>query len=475
MENTMVNRLVGRLTKKESLDRYLDKDSLLEKSMDAKDLLLLGVGTVIGTGIFILPGTVAALYSGPGIVLSFVLAALVCATAAMCYAEFSSALPVAGSAYSYGNIVFGEFTGWVIGWALILEYMLSVAAVSTGWSAYLVSFLKGMGITVPKAITGSFDPAHGTYVNIFAILIVLAISLLLTQGVKTSTRINNIIVVAKIAIIILFVVVGIFYVKPSNWSPFAPYGYGSHGIMRGASLVFYAYLGFDCVSASAAEVKNPRRNMPIGIIGTLVICTLLYMAVAAVLTGMVSYTKLNVAAPVSFALQVVNQNWVAGIISIGALAGMFTMMLSMIYSSSRLIYSIGRDGLLPKGLGKVNMKHQVPTHSLGAVTIVIAIMGGLVSLDRLTQLVNIGTLIAFTMMSLGVLPLRKRTDIENKGFKVPLYPVLPIISAGLCIWMLLQLPLDTWIVSGIWFALGVILYASYGVWHSQLHHEKLSE
>lgn len=466
MENTAINRLVGRLTKKETLDRYLDKDSRLTKTMDAKDLLLLGVGTVIGTGIFILPGTVAALYSGPGIVMSFVMAALVCATAAMCYAEFSSALPVAGSAYSYGNIVFGEFIGWVIGWALILEYMLSVAAVSTGWSAYLVSFLKGMGITVPKAITGSFDPAHGTYINIFAIVIVLAIALLLTQGVKTSTRINNIIVVAKIVIILLFVVVGMFYVKPSNWSPFAPYG--SHGIMRGASLVFYAYLGFDCVSASAAEVKNPRKNMPIGIIGTLIICTLLYMAVAAVLTGMVSYTKLNVAAPVSYALQLVNQNWVAGIISIGALAGMFTMMLSMIYSSSRLIYSIGQDGLLPKGLGKVEAKHQVPSHSLAAVTIVIAIMGGLVSLDRLTQLVNIGTLIAFTMMSIGVLPLRKRKDIENKGFKVPLYPVLPIISAGLCIWMLIQLPAETWIVSLIWFALGVILYASYGVWHSQL-------
>lgn len=467
MENTVVSRVFGRLTKKESLDRYLDKDSLLEKSMDAKDLLLLGVGTVIGTGIFILPGTVAALYSGPGIVMSFVLAALVCATAAMCYAEFSSALPVAGSAYSYGNIVFGEFIGWVIGWALILEYMLSVAAVSTGWSAYLVSFLKGVGINVPKAITGSFDPAHGTYFNLFAILIVLAISLLLTQGVKTSTRINNVIVVAKIAIIILFVIVGMFYVKPSNWSPFAPYG--SHGIMRGASLVFYAYLGFDCVSASAAEVKNPKKNMPIGIIGTLIICTLLYMAVAAVLTGMVSYTKLNVAAPVSFALQLVNQNWVAGIISIGALAGMFTMMLSMIYSSSRLIYSIGRDGLLPKGLGKINMKHQVPSHSLLTVTLVIAVMGGLVSLDRLTQLVNIGTLIAFTMMSLGVLPLRKRQDLENTGFKVPLYPYLPIISAGLCIWMLLQLPLDTWIVSGIWFAIGVVIYVTYGVRHSQLN------
>ncbi|KRM77919.1 APC family permease [Secundilactobacillus collinoides] len=467
MENTGINRLVGRLRQKETLDRYLDKDKKLTKTMDAKDLLLLGVGTVIGTGIFILPGTVAALYSGPGIVLSFVLATLVCATAAMCYAEFSSALPVAGSAYSYGNIIFGEFIGWIIGWALVLEYMLSVAAVSTGWSAYLISFLKGFGISIPKALTGSFDPAHGTYINIFAVVIVLAISLLLTQGVKTTTRINNVIVVAKIAIIILFVVVGMFYVKPSNWHPFLPYG--PHGVMRGASLVFYAYLGFDCVSASAAEVKNPKKNMPIGIIGTLIICTVLYVAVAGVLTGMVSYTKLNVAAPVSYALQLVNQNWVAGIISIGAMAGMFTMMLSMIYSSSRLIYSIGRDGLLPKRLGKISDKHQVPTVSLTAVTIVIAVMGGLVSLDRLTQLVNIGTLIAFTMMSIGVIPLRRRPDIKNDGFRVPWYPVLPIISALLCIWMLSQLPAETWIVSGIWFAFGLVLYFAYGIWHSQLH------
>lgn len=273
--------------------------------MNAKDLVMLGVGAVIGTGIFILPGTVAALYSGPAIVISFILATIVCTFAAMCYAEFSSALPIAGSAYSYGNIVFGEVIGWVLGWALILEYMLAVASVSTGWSAYFLSFIKGFGISVPKALTGPFDPAHGTYINIFAIIIVLLIGLIISRGAKTSIMVNNIIVVVKIAIIFLFLAVGLFYVKPTNWVPFMPFGV--KGIMTGASLVFFAYLGFDVVSASAAEVKNAKKNMPIGIIGTLLICTILYILVAAVLTGMTSYTKLNVSDPVSFALHLVNQ------------------------------------------------------------------------------------------------------------------------------------------------------------------------
>lgn len=459
---------IGRYFKKESLDRYLLKDAQLEKTMDGKDLVMLGVGAVIGTGIFILPGTVAALYSGPGIVLSFILATIVCAFAAMCYAEFSSSIPVAGSAYSYGNIVFGEVIGWILGWALILEYMLAVAAVSTGWSAYFLSFLRGFGISIPKALTGPFDPAHGTYFNLFAIVIVLFVSFIISKGAKTSIAVNNMIVIIKILIIFLFIIVGLFYVRPSNWSPFLPYG--THGVLKGASLVFYAYLGFDVVSASAAEVKNPKKNMPFGIIGTLTICTILYIAVAGVLTGMTSYTKLNVSDPVSFALQLVHQNWAAGIISIGALAGMFTMMVSMIFSSSRLIYSIGRDGLLPKALGKIEKKHRTPQVSLAAVTIVIAIMGGLVSLDRLTQLVNIGTLIAFTFISIGIIPLRKRKDIDNTGgFKVPFYPVLPIVSAGLCIFMLSQLPLDTWIVSSIWFLFGLVIYFTYGSRHSTLN------
>lgn len=459
---------LARIFRRKNLDNYLKSDQHFAKTMSAKDLMSLGIGAVIGTGIFILPGTIAAQYSGPGIVLSFLLAAVVCSTAAMCYAEFASVLPVAGSAYSYGNLVFGEIIGWILGWALILEYVLAVAAVANAFGAYFKSFLAGFGVNLPTAITGPYDPSHGTYGNIIAILVVFLISWLLNRDMRESMRINNAIVIVKIAIIILFVVVGIFYVKPANWQPFAPFG--SKGILRGASTVFFAYLGFDVVSASAAEVKNPKRNMPIGIIGTLIVATVLYMMVAIVLTGMVHYTKLNVADPVALALTLVHQNWTSGIISLGALAGMFTMMVTMIYSSSRLIYSVGRDGLLPKFLGKIDHQTGTPKHSLAVITVVIAVLGGFVPLAQLTNLVNIGTLVAFLFVSFGIIRLRHLDNLpHNTGFQVPFYPVLPIVSGLLCFYMMLQLPAETWIASSIWFALGLIIYFSYGLRHSRLN------
>ena len=459
--------MFSKFLRKESLDRYLESDRHFAKTLSAFDLIALGIGAVIGTGIFILPGTVAATNSGPGIILSFFFSAIVCALAAMCYAEFSSALPVAGSAYSYGNLVMGEIIGWILGWALILEYMLAVAAVSTGWAAYFNSFIEGFGLHVPKAISGSFDPAHGTYVNLVAVLIVVAISFLLSRGMSTSMKINNWAVIIKIAIILIFIVVGIFFVKPHNWHPFLPYKMS--GVFQGAATVFFAYLGFDAVSSSAAEVKNPKRNMPIGIIGTLLVATILYMAVSVVLTGMVKYTHLDVANPVAFAMQVAHQDWAAGVISIGALIGMFTMMVTMIYSSSRLVYSIGRDGLLPTFLNKITEKHKIPLNALIAVTIIIAFMGGLVPLDQLTSLVNIGTLLAFTFVSFGIIPLRRRKDIKNEGgFKVPWYPVLPIVSGLACIAMLTQLQLETWVGAGIWFLIGLVIYFAYGFRHSKI-------
>ncbi|AUV72376.1 amino acid permease [Lactiplantibacillus plantarum subsp. plantarum] len=454
-----------RIFQKEDLERYLQKDSHFERTLSAVDLIALGIGAVIGTGIFILPGTVAATKAGPGIILSFVLAAIVCAVAAMCYAEFASVLPIAGSAYSYGNIVYGEMIGWIIGWALVLEYVLAVATVAVGWAAYFNSFIAGFGLKLPKAITGSFDPAHGTYINVIAILIVCLIAWIIDTGLKTSIRLNNIIVVVKLAIIVLFLLVGSFYVKPSNWTPFAPFG--GTGILKGAAVVFFAYLGFDAVSSSAAEVKNAKRNMPIGIIGTLVICTIFYILVSGVLTGMVSYKQLNVDDAVAFALQLVHQNFVAGIISIGALAGMFTMMVTMIYSSSRLLYSIGRDGLLPRFLGKID-KHHAPKNAMLTVTIVISILAGLIPLDQLANLVNIGTLIAF--VSFGILLLRRNPKLNAiKGFRVPLYPVLPIISGLLCLFMMTQLSMETWLASLVWFLLGLIIYFGYGIRHSRMN------
>ncbi|MGA3432218.1 amino acid permease [Lactiplantibacillus plantarum] len=456
-----------RIFQKEDLERYLQKDSHFERTLSAVDLIALGIGAVIGTGIFILPGTVATTKAGPGIILSFVLAAIVCAVAAMCYAEFASVLPIAGSAYSYGNIVYGEMIGWIIGWALVLEYVLAVATVAVGWAAYFNSFIAGFGLKLPKAITGSFDPAHGTYINVVAILIVCLIAWIIDTGLKTSIRLNNIIVVVKLAIIVLFLLVGSFYVKPSNWTPFAPFG--GTGILKGAAVVFFAYLGFDAVSSSAAEVKNAKRNMPIGIIGTLVICTIFYILVSGVLTGMVSYKQLNVDDAVAFALQLVHQNFVAGIISIGALAGMFTMMVTMIYSSSRLLYSIGRDGLLPRFLGKID-KHHAPKNAMLTVTIVISILAGLIPLDQLANLVNIGTLIAFAFVSFGILLLRRNPKLNAiKGFRVPLYPVLPIISGLLCLFMMTQLSMETWLASLVWFLLGLIIYFGYGIRHSRMN------
>ncbi len=455
------------IMRKESLDRYLGEDKLFVKSMNARDLMAIGIGTVIGTGIFILPGTIAANSAGPGVSLSFLFSAIVCALAAMCYAEFASALPVAGSAYSYGNVVFGEFFGWLLGWALVLEYMLAVASVSTGWAAYFNTLLEGAGIHLPKALSGPFDPAHGTYVNIVAVVIVLLITIMLAHGMQSSIRINNIAVFLKIAIILIFIIVGFFFIKPKNYHPFLPYH--MKGVIHGATIGFFAYLGFDCVSSSAAEVKNPKRNMPLGIIGTLAVATVLYTGVAVVLTGMVKYTKLDVANPVAFALQMVNQDWLAELLSIGALIGMFTMMVSMIYSSSRLIYAIGRDGLLPSFLGKLDKKSHSPQIALWIVAIIIAIMGGLVSLDQLTSLVNIGTLFAFMLVSFGIIPLRKRKDIGNRGgFKVPLYPVLPIISGLACLGMMTQLKMETYIGAAIWFGIGIIIYFTYGYWHSKL-------
>lgn len=464
--------LLQRMFKKESLDRYMADDNRLAKTLTAKDLIGLGIGAVIGTGIFILPGTVAATTAGPGIVISFIIAAVICGMAAMAYAELSSAMPIAGSAYSYGNVIFGEVVGWVLGWALILEYLLAVAAVSTGWSAYFAHLINPV-MKLPTAISGSFDPAKGTYINLVAVVIVLLISWMLSYGLSGSKKIQNIMVLVKIAIIILFIVVGFFFVKSSNLHPFIPKrlngAFGIQGVLAGASMVFFAFLGFDAVSTSAAEVKNPKRDMPIGIIGTLIVAAVLYALVSLVLTGMVPFKELNVGDPVAFALTSVGQNWASLVVTIGALAGMFTMMVTMIYSGSRLVYSIGRDGLLPKKLGKIDMHSSQPKNALKLVTIVIAVLGGLVPLDRLTELVNMGTLLAFMFVSIGVIPLRRRTDMKHDGYRMPGYPVLPILSAAFSLFLMTQLKLATLITAAIWFVLGLILYLTYGIKHSKLN------
>ena len=343
--------------------------------------------------------------------------------------------------------------------------MLSVAAVSAGWASYFNSLLHSFGLHIPHHFEGSFDPLNGTYLNLWAVISVLLIGILLSRGMKASMKFNNAAVLIKIAIIFIFIGVGLFFIKPKNYQPFTPYG--TTGVLRGATTVFFAFLGFDVVSSSAAEVKNPKKNMPIGIIGTLIVAALLYMGVSVVLTGMVNYKQLDVANPVAYALKVVNQGWVADLLSIGAIVGMSTMMLTMIYSSSRLIYSIGRDGLLPSFLGKID-KHGLPENALWIVTIVIAIMGGLFSLEELTSLVSIGTLLAFTFVSFGVILLRRRKDIPEGDFKVPFYPVIPILSGLACIGMMCFLSVKTYIFASVWFLFGLFIYCVYGYKHSKI-------
>lgn len=441
----------------------------LQKNLGPFDLILLGVGAIVGTGIFILPGTVAAMHSGPGIIFSFIIAAIVCILAGMCYSEFSSALPVTGSAYTYSYVVYGELIAWLVGWALLLEYGLATAAVATGWSGYFLSLLAGFNVHLPVAISGAFNPEAGTYINLPAVLIVLVIGFLLTLGIKESARFNAMMVFVKVAVILLFIAVGAFYVQPENLMPIAPFGVD--GILTGAALVFFAYLGFDAVSSAAEEVRNPQRNMPIGIIGSIVLCTALYIGVSVVLTGIVPYTELNVTNPVSFAMQIVGQDWVAGVISLGAIVGMTTVILVMLYGGTRLLMAFGRDGLLPKVMCEISKKRKTPVKNTWIFTLLIAFCAGIIPLDKLTELVNMGTLIAFTMVSAGILYLRKNKSVPSGGFKVPFYPLLPILSFVACIFLILQLSFITWIACGVWFLIGLVVYFFYGKHHSLMDNQ----
>ncbi|MGC7930911.1 APC family permease [Lysinibacillus sp. VIII_CA] len=457
------------LFRKKEIEELLQNEGTiqLKKTLGAFDLLLLGVGAIVGTGIFILPGTVAATHAGPGIVFSFIIAAIVCAVAGMCYSEFASSVPVTGSAYTYGYIVFGEIVAWLVGWALLLEYGLAVAAVATGWSSYLNSLLAGFHIVLPQAISGAFNPAAGTYINVPAIFIIFATAFLLTLGIKESTRFNSWMVFLKVAVILLFIGVGVFYVKPTNWEPFLPFGI--RGVFSGAALVFFAYLGFDAVSSAAEEVKNPQRNMPIGIIGSLLICTVLYVAVSMVLTGIVPYHALNVSDPVSYVMQLVHQDWIAGIISLGAVVGMMTVILVMSYGGTRLLYALGRDGLLPKSMAELSPKFKTPVKNTWIFALLVALCADFVPLSKLAELVNMGTLVAFTIVSIGVVYLRKNKNIPSGGFKVPFFPVLPILSFLLCLFLISQLSILTWIACGIWFIIGLIVYLAYGRKNSEMN------
>jgi APA family basic amino acid/polyamine antiporter len=456
------------LLRKKSITQLIQQSNqkTLNRTLSALDLTMLGIGAIIGTGIFVLTGVVAAEAAGPALILSFVLSGIACALAAFCYAEFASSVPISGSVYTYTYATLGEIFAFLIGWDLMLEYLLATAAVATGWSAYFQALLEGFGIRLPAILASAPGSAEGGIINLPAIMIIFIITALLSKGIKESTRVNNIMVFIKLAVIVAFIISGIFYVKPENWTPFAPFGF--EGIITGAATVFFAYIGFDAVATAAEEVKQPQRDVPIGIITSLTVCTLLYIIVSLILTGMVPYSQLNVADPVSFALQFVGQNSLAGIISVGAITGITTVLLVMMYAQVRVSFAMSRDGLLPKKLSTVHPTFKTPFQNTWMTGSIAAVIAGFVDLTTLAHLVNMGTLAAFSLISIAVISLRKTHPNLKRAFKVPFVPVLPAISALLCIYLMTSLPAITWISFVIWISIGLIIYFGYARRHSNL-------
>lgn len=458
--------------KKVPVSSYLKADARLHRSLKARDLVALGIGAVIGTGIFILPGHEAAQHAGPAVAVAFLLAAIVSGIVGMAYAEFSSAMPVAGSAYSFGSVIYGEIVGWILGWALLLEYFLAVSAEATGFASYFNdNILQAMGLNLPPALQAG--PMEGGVVNLSALLIGLLVAAIIYQGVNLSKRIEDWMVVLKVAIIILFIVVGIFYIKSSNYVPFYPHKFrtapwGVGGISTAAATVFFAFIGFDALASNSAETIDPGKNVVKGILGTVLVAVLLYVSFSLVLTGMVNYKLLNVDDPAAYALKVVGLNAWNKLITLGALIGIFTAMITMLLGGSRLLYALGRDGLLPKSMGQVNSEKMIPEKAIIVATVVAAVFAGLVPLMQLASLINAGTLLAFALISFGIIPLRKRKDIKNTGFKMPFYPVLPIISGLLSVYFIIMLPKLTKIMVSFWILLGLIVYFAFGYRHSKL-------
>ncbi|SFD35304.1 amino acid/polyamine/organocation transporter, APC superfamily [Bacillus sp. 491mf] len=445
----------------------------LDRTLGALDLTMLGVGAIVGTGIFVLTGVVAAKHSGPAIILSFALAALACAFAAFCYAEFASSVPVSGSVYTYTYATLGEVFAFLIGWDLMLEYLLATSAVANGWSAYFQSLLKGFGIQIPTILASAPGAGKGGIIDLPAVCIILIMTVLLSRGVRESARVNNIMVLIKLAVVLLFIFAGVKYVKPENWTPFMPFGFD--GVMVGAATVFFAFIGFDAVSTAAEEVKRPQRDLPIGIIASLLICTVLYIVVSLILTGIVPYGKLNISDPVAFALQFIGKDGLAGVISVGAITGITTVMLVMMYGQVRVSYAMSRDGLLPNRFSKVHPKFKTPFLNTWITGVVAALISGLVDLSVLAHLVNIGTLSAFTLVAIAVIVMRKTHPDLPRAFKAPLVPILPALTVIFCLYLMLQLPAITWKSFGIWMVIGIGVYFLYSRKNSALHKEPSDE
>ncbi|GMQ73430.1 APC family permease [Tetragenococcus halophilus] len=453
--------------------RPIEKNSFntLKRELKLKDLIMLGIGAIIGTGIFVVTGQASADYAGPASMISFIIAALVVILNGICFAEFASRVPVSGGPYSYMYVVFGELTAWIAGWLLICEYMLAVSTVASGWSGYFQGFLSNWGIQLPQALTAGYNPEEGTYIDLIAALIMILVTLWVTQEAKKALRLNNAMVWVKFAVIILFVAIGIFFIQPDNWQPYMPYG--TQGIFNGAALVFFAFLGFDSISMAAEEAENPQKDVPRGIIGSISITTILYVVVTLILTGIVPFSKLGVADPVAFAMRYIDQGFIGSVISVGTILTLLTVTISMLYSLARLIYSISKDGLLPKYLQQIDEKRKTPKHATFVAGGMGLFFAAAFPLNILAELTNITALTCFALMALGVIRLRKMLGPPKKDeFKVPLVPLIPIISVISCVFLMLQLDKITWTVFIISLVLGLIIYFSYGYQHSDLNEKK---
>lgn len=436
----------------------------LKRALGPWDLVAIGIGCIIGVGIFVLPGVEAATHAGPGIILSFAIAAAACACAALCYAELAAMIPVAGSAYTYGYATLGELPAWIIGWDLILEYMVGASLVAIGWSAYLTNLCNNLlapwNLKLPHAWTQApWGPDPGI-LNLPAACIVLLLTWLLIRGIKESARVNFTIVVVKLSVILAFIALAAGHVNPANWKPFAPFGFS--GIVTAAAIVFLAYVGFDAVSTTAEEAKNPQRDMPIGILGSLGISTLLYMAVAAIMTGVVPYHKLNVADPVALVLNELGMPGASALVSVGALAGITSVLLVLLLGQPRILFAMSRDGLLPPAFSRVHPRFQTPHVTTLATGLIVATASALTPIGVVAELCSIGTLCAFAIVSGGVLVLRFTRPEIPRPFRVPLFPLVPALGVVLCLYLMASLPLVTWLRFVGWLVLGLAVYFGFG-------------
>jgi APA family basic amino acid/polyamine antiporter len=458
-------------SKKSFTDLQAEADrGLLRRSLGPWNLTALGIGSIIGTGIFVLTGTAASQNAGPALVLSMVISAVGCAFSGLCYAEFSAMVPVAGSAYTYAYATMGEFIAWIIGWDLILEYALSVATVAVGWSGYFVSLARDIGIVIPPALAA--PPPEGVF-NLPGALIVLVVAALLVIGIKQSADTNTLLVAIKSLVLVVFVVAGASYVKRANLTPLVPpnlgpFGqFGWSGVLRGAGVMFFAYIGFDAVSTAAQEARNPSRDMPIGILGSLAICTVIYMLVAIVLVGIVPYRQLNVADPLAVGIDATGITWLSPVIKVAALFGLFSTMLVQLLGQTRIFYSMSRDGLLPRVFAAVHPRFRTPHVSTVLTGAIIAMLAGLTPIAVLGQLVSIGTLLAFVLVSIGVVILRSTAPDVPRPFRTPWVPFVPIAGAVICLAQMVGLPVATWERLLIWLAIGLVVYFSYS-WRASL-------